>query len=146
MPSAIFICGHLGASLISSSRERAFLVSGARVPSVEGTRSEGVAGFLQRDQGDEGEGSALVPEAEAASGDRYIKKHIETSSIHPLYHVCFGGMIFAPRNAATASTSSGTLPAVITDRGRRLLPIHLVLSCLHFSTRKWIEDWVLDES
>ncbi|URE29714.1 hypothetical protein MUK42_34579 [Musa troglodytarum] len=86
MPSAIFICGHLGASLISSSRERAFLVSGARVPSVEGTRSEGVAGFLQRDQGDEGEGSALVPEAEAASGDRYIKKHIETSSIHPLYH------------------------------------------------------------
>ncbi|WOL05519.1 hypothetical protein Cni_G14248 [Canna indica] len=27
--------------------------------------------------------------------DRYIEKYIETSSIQPLYHVCFGGMIFS---------------------------------------------------
>ncbi|KAF7078525.1 hypothetical protein CFC21_082946 [Triticum aestivum] len=27
--------------------------------------------------------------------DRYIEKYIETSSVDPLFHVCFGGMAFA---------------------------------------------------
>ncbi|RZS25596.1 hypothetical protein BHM03_00058821, partial [Ensete ventricosum] len=27
------------------------------------------------------------------AGDRNVEKHIETSSVQPLYHVCFGGVI-----------------------------------------------------
>ncbi|URD82055.1 hypothetical protein MUK42_10193 [Musa troglodytarum] len=59
--------------------------------------------------------------------DRYFEKYIETSSIQPLYHICFGGMIFSylvavPEERRHLEHQQHHAAGGITDRRRRPPP------------------------
>ncbi|KAL0319536.1 UNVERIFIED_CONTAM: hypothetical protein Sangu_2109800 [Sesamum angustifolium] len=63
--------------------------------------------------------------------DNYHAKYIETSSVDPLYHICFGGMIFllrclCQRSADTSSISSNTAP--IDPSSFQVPPRHLLMN------------------